>query len=201
MDIIYDSLIKDGGGGTSKSFLHNIYNNYIKDKDITLIVEIGVYNGCFLLPITCMNNNKKTFGIDPYTTYVQGDIVNQQIKQTADTITTNQIFLDQVYERLMLNIKKNNLNIEIIKDYSENVYDKFENNSIDILRIDGNHDTKFVFKDLQLYITKIKTGGIILMDDTDWSSVENAMAIFLNANKNITLECREKEFCVLRKKE
>ena len=39
------------------------------------------------------------------------------------------------------------------------------------------------------------------MDDTDWSSVENAMAIFLNANKNITLECREKEFCVLRKKE
>jgi hypothetical protein len=199
MDVIHDSLVKDGGGGTPKHFLHDIYINYIKDKDISTVVEIGVYNGCFLLPITFMNSNKKTYGIDPYINFVQADIDNPHIKKVADGITTNQLFLDKVYERLISNISKFNLNIYIIKDYSENVYNKFDDNSIDILRIDGNHDTNFVFKDLELYIKKIKINGIVLMDDTNWSSVVKAMNDFLDAHKNIILERREKEFCVLRK--
>ena len=198
---VHDALVKDGGGGTPYSFIADIYHTYIKDKNIDTIVEIGVYNGCFLLPITLMNNNKKTYGIDPYKTYIQKDIDNKPLKNIADSISTNQLFLDNVYSRLLTNIQKFNLNIEIYKDCAENVYDKFADDSIDILRIDGNHDSSYVMKDLSLYVNKIKRNGIILMDDTDWPSVDKALSRFLSTHTDIILETRGSTYCVLRKKQ
>jgi hypothetical protein len=67
---IYNSLVKDSGGAcTSYKFMY-IYNNFIRDKNIKTIVEIGVYNGCFLLPITYLNNNTLSYGIDPYESFI-----------------------------------------------------------------------------------------------------------------------------------
>jgi tRNA G46 methylase TrmB len=200
MDLIHDNLVKDGGGGAPKSFINQIYNNYIKDKNVDIIVEIGVYNGCFLLPITYLNNNKKTYGIDPYSAYIQKDINNLSLKKLADSISGSQAILDSIYSRLLNNIKQFNLNVEMYRDYAENVYNNFLDNSIDILRIDGNHDTDYVMKDLSLYINKLKINGIVLMDDTDWDSVNSAMNAFLSIHTNVILEQRGNEFCILRKK-
>ena len=99
----------------------------------------------------------------------------------------------------MSNIQKFGLNIEIVKDLAENVHGKFADNSIDVLRIDGNHDTAYVFKDLNLYINKVKTNGIVLMDDTDWSSVNTAMTMFLKEHPSVHLEHTGAGFCVLGK--
>ena len=71
---IYNNLVKDSGGACPPSKFMYIYDNFIKDKIIDTIVEIGVYNGCFLLPITFLNNNNKSYGIDPYKSYIQNDI-------------------------------------------------------------------------------------------------------------------------------
>jgi hypothetical protein len=196
---IYNSLVKDSGGACPPHKFMYIYNNFIYGKNITNIVEIGVYNGCFLLPITFMNNNTLSYGIDPYESFIQNDIENISLYNTAASISKNSDFLNNVYNRLINNIEKFNLNVKIIRDKAENVSNLFENNSIDILHVDGNHDYDSVLKDLTLYNEKISVNGIIIMDDINWKSVKSALDNFLNSTNNFKLIHNQEEWCIIQK--
>ena len=196
---IYNNLVKDSGGACPPSKFMYIYDNFIKDKIIDTIVEIGVYNGCFLLPITFLNNNNKSYGIDPYKSYIQNDIDDPNLYKVAESISTNTVFLNNVHDRLIDNINKYNLNIQILRDYAENAVINFDNNSIDILHIDGNHDYQCVLNDLMLYSVKIKVNCIIVMDDINWKCVNDAMLYFLQTNDNFKIIYSEYEWCILQK--
>lgn len=176
---IYNALVKDSGGACSQRKIMYVYNNCVKDKDVNTIVEIGVYNGCFLLPITKLTG-LSTHGIDPFKEYLQTDIDDKVIYDKAANVTCNQSFLDGVYDRLISNINQFGLDVTIHRDLSENVADQFE--SIDILHIDGNHDYGFVLRDLNLYSSKITQNGYIIADDTDWTCVRRAVNDFLSSN-------------------
>lgn len=52
-------------------------------------------------------------------------------------------------------------NIVHHQDYSYNVVDKFEDSSIDFIYIDAEHTYESVKRDLELYLPKLKKGGII----------------------------------------
>ena len=196
---IYNLLDKDSGGGCSSYKFMYIYNNFIRDKSIKTIVEIGVYNGCFLLPITYMNNNTLSYGIDPYEAYIQRDIKDKNLYHLAASISTNGELLNNMYNRLIENINKFNLNIKIIRNKSENVSNNFNNNSIDILRIDGCHDYEYVYKDLCLYSNKITKDGIIIVDNIDWDSVNSALDTFLKTSNNFKIIHMEKDWCITQK--
>ena len=107
---IYNCLVKDSGGACSSHKFMYIYNNFISGKNIKTIVEIGVYNGCFLLPITSLNNNILSYGIDPYESFIQNDIkdVNLKLYNIAASISTDTEFLNNVYNRLI-----NNTNVHL----------------------------------------------------------------------------------------
>lgn len=196
---IYNSLVKDSGGACSPYKVMYIYNNFIRDKNIKTIVEIGVYNGCFLLPITHMNNNILSYGIDPYESYIQNNIQDVNLYKMAAAITTNSNFLNDVYNRLMGNINKFKLNVKILRNKAENVSNNFDDNSIDILHIDGSHDYEYVLKDLSLYGDKIINDGIIIMDDTNWPSVKNALDMFLKTTNKFKMIHVEPEWCIIKK--
>ena len=196
---IYDSLVKDSGGACSPYKFMYIYSNFVRDKNIKMIVEIGVYNGCFLLPITHMNNNILSYGIDPYESYIQNDIQDEDLYKIAADITTNNNFLSDVYDRLMENINKFNLNVKILRNKSESVSNNFDDTSIDILHIDGSHDYEYVLKDLSLYSDKIINNGIIIMDDTNWPSVMSAVDTFLKSTNKFKMIHVESEWCVIQK--
>jgi hypothetical protein len=196
---IYNSLIKDFGGACPPYKFMYIYDNFIKNKNINKIVEIGVYNGCFLLPITYMNNNILSYGIDPYKSYIQNDIEDINIKNKANILTTNFTLFNDIYYRLIDNINKFNLNIKIIRDLSENVVNMFENDSIDILHIDGNHDYDYVLKDLLLYNEKIVHNGIIIIDNINWKCIKNALDTFLNSVNNFKVIYNHSEWCIIQK--
>ena len=196
---IYNSLVKDVGGACPPYKIMYIYNNFIRDKNIKTIVEIGVYNGCFLLPITHMNNNTLSYGIDPYESFIQNDIKDKNLYKIAASISTNSEFLNSVYNRLVNNINKFNLNVNILRDKSENVVNNFDDNSIDILHIDGCHDYEYVLKDLSLYSNKIIKDGIIIMDDTNWPSVRSAVDTFLKSTNKFKMIHVEPEWCIIKK--
>jgi Ca2+-binding EF-hand superfamily protein len=198
---IYNSLVQDSGGACSAYKFMYIYNNFIRDKNIKTIVEIGVYNGCFLLPITHMNNNTLSYGIDPYESYIQNDIEDKNLYKVAASISTNADFLSNVYNRLINNIDKFKLNVNILRNKSENVVNNFDNNSIDILNIDGSHDYEFVLKDLYLYSDKITTNGIIIIDDINWPSVKSAMDTFLKSTNKFKIIHVETEWGIIQKYE
>ena len=196
---IYNSLVKDSGGACTPYKFMYIYNNFVHDKNIKTIVEIGVYNGCFLLPITFMNNNTLSCGIDPYESFIQNDIKDKNLYKIAASISTNSEFLNSVYNRLVNNINKFNLNVNILRDKSENVVNNFDDNSIDILHIDGCHDYEYVLKDLSLYSNKIIKDGIIIMDDTNWPSVRSAVDTFLKSTNKFKMIHVEPEWCIIKK--
>lgn len=196
---IYNSLVKDAGGACSPYKFMYIYNIFIRDKNINTIVEIGVYNGCFLLPITYMNNNTLSYGIDPYESFIQNDIKDENLYKVAAAISTNTIFLNDIYNRLISNIDKFKLNVKILRNKAEQVSNNFETNSIDILHIDGSHDYEYVLKDLSLYSEKIINNGIIIMDAIDWPSVKSAMDTFLNSTSNFKIIHVEPEWCIIKK--
>lgn len=195
---IYKILVKDSGGACPYDKIQYVYNNFINKTNINKIVEIGVYNGCFILPIATLFKNAKCIGIDPYKSFIQHDIDDPHLNATALAISNNQQFLDQVYKRLTNNINIYNINnVEIIKDYSQNV----SIGDINILHIDGNHDYVEVLKDLYNFKNNIVKGGIIIMDDTNWKSVNSAMLKFLDENKDFILTERFNFYSIITKLE
>lgn len=61
--------------------------------------------------------------------------------------------------------------------YSYEVDDKFSNNEFDFLYIDANHSYDGVKRDLELYIPKVKKGGVIAGHDyvENWVGVRKAV--------------------------
>jgi predicted O-methyltransferase YrrM len=60
-------------------------------------------------------------------------------------------------------------NVEIIPDSSSNAVHRFGENSIELLFIDGNHTYEGAKEDYNNYFPKVREGGIILIDDIDFT--------------------------------
>lgn len=164
----------------------NFILNFLRDKQPKNCVEIGVWKGSSLFVIAegCKSYNGHVTGIDPWSFLeLPNDIpFNSSLSDhIMNNIIGKQETLDNVYTKLRNIIDSNDLNnlIRLIRSTSENASNFFENESIDFLHIDGNHNEINVSKDIINYLPKVKKFGYILMDDTDWPSVGNAI------NKNL----------------
>ena len=72
--------------------------------------------------------------------------------------------------------------VSLIKKKSDAAVKSFEDASIDILYVDGQHDYRGVKLDLENYYPKVKKGGIIGCHDythTNWPGVKKAVDGFL----------------------
>jgi hypothetical protein len=54
---------------------------------------------------------------------------------------------------------------KIYRDFSDNIVPTFPNNYFDIIFIDGNHQTEFVYRDGVMSFEKVKQGGFLIFDD------------------------------------
>jgi len=80
---------------------------------------------------------------------------------------------DKGYSQEQLNSQYNNLvarigdlpNVKIIRDYSTNVAEEFEDNYFDLVYLDADHTFEGVCKDIHVWYPKVKHGGFLLGDD------------------------------------
>ena len=88
---------------------------------------------------------------------------------------------DIIYNDVCSIINNHNIynTISLIRKPSEETFLHFEHESIDVLHIDGNHNELNVSRDILLYLHLVKKGGYIIMDDSNWGSVRNAINNFL----------------------
>ena len=107
--------------------------------------EVGVQSGRFSEVICKKNPGVKLYAIDPWTPY-------------AD-ITSNQEEIDafEAETRTRLEPYKS----EIMKMTSLEAADRIEDDSLDFVYIDGNHDFINVTQDLHAWSPKVRSGGII----------------------------------------
>lgn len=168
------------------------FKKILLENDIKCFVEIGTYGGANLLSLydIAKSKNIKLYGIDPHETILiyngkKEEEVLENIKSSYKNIyKENRIKIQNIIQKYKLDDL-----ITYIVDVSQNVVDKFEDNSIDLLHIDGDHSTEGVYSDLNLYYPKVKDGGIIICDDADWESVMRGIRKFcdekgISVNKN-----------------
>lgn len=141
----------------------------LKNKNNPVGVEIGCLNGDTTIFLLECNSTLKITSIDPYITYIDWN-GNDLGDRTAS------------YETVIEKMKSYSDRFTLIRDFSDNVFDKFADESLDFIFIDGLHTYEQVKKDCQNYYSKIKPGGIFAGHDFEViSGVKKAVTEFANS--------------------
>ncbi len=112
--------------------------------------EIGVERGRNSKSILKGLNIEKLYLIDVWVNYDE-----------IEHVWTN------IYEnyRHVIRMFRKDKRVEIIKEYSEYAVHHIKKDSLDFVYIDANHSYKYVLKDIEIWITRVRKGGIIAGHD------------------------------------
>lgn len=127
-----------------------VLSNKLDKTDYTMI-EIGSYMGESTMMFASTGLFSTIYSIDPLDGYEEfNKMHNYSWEFVRDEFTKNTKYFDSIVH---------------LQDFSYNVVDKFENDSIDFIYIDGSHSEENVRRDLELYLPKLKKNGIIAGHD------------------------------------
>lgn len=153
------------------------WKNYIPLAEHAIqYLEIGCHKGEHVSQIAksyCIHPDSKIYCIDPWEDYDE----YPEYKGAQDTI----------YNTFLKNIDSCKNKCTIIRGYSHEEIPKFEDNTFDIIYVDGNHETEYVYKDAKLALKTVKIGGYIVFDDYIkdwWESVVKGVDMFLDECKD-----------------
>lgn len=145
--------------------------NYLKthfQKNPVNVIEIGArYGESSKVILNSLKVNNYII-IDPYTSYDEynHDGFNKIISDDND---------DNIFNKTKNKLESLHNNMVFYRTFSTdtNTINAIENNSIDLIFIDGNHSYKYVLADLENYYPKLKNTGIICGDDFFMRTHEN----------------------------
>jgi len=136
----------------------NHLENHFNNNKIN-VIEIGARYGDSAVDIIKSLNVDRYIIIDPYKSYddYTTDGFNKILKNKED----------EIFEKTQTKLKKLHSNIVFFRTFSNdiNTITQIENESIDLIFIDGNHEYEYVLHDLKNYYPKLKNNGIICGDD------------------------------------
>ena len=148
----------------------------IEDKPIKYL-EIGVADGIHVIHISqsyCQHPESKIYCVDPWQDY--DDYPEYKGKQGLAwrTFNTN-IRTYNIQDKCLIN-----------RGFSDKIVPRFEDNFFDIIFVDGNHETEYVYKDGCMAFEKVKSGGYIVFDDYSyfWSQTMTGINKFLDEYSN-----------------
>jgi hypothetical protein len=147
------------------------------DHKPQLLVEVGVFGGrsLFAQAMALRENGMGiVWGIDPWSleAALEGDIGDENKKWWSENMSLEEIYLGFVKGALDLQLMKY---LRWIRERGEVVCKMFNNKTIDLLHLDGNHSELCSCRDVQLWHHKVKPGGFFIMDDTDWTTQTKAL--------------------------
>jgi len=132
---------------TTRRSLNHLYN----ELGYRVGAEIGVNKGSNALRILRSNPELKLHLIDPWILYEGMNDFYQGCERTdAYNITRRRM---------------EGYNVEIIKEFSMDAVKRFEDESLDFVYIDGNHEWPYVTQDIFYWAQKVKPGGIVAGHD------------------------------------
>lgn len=76
---------------------------------------------------------------------------------------TSQKIMDSLYEKAYIRLC--NHSVDLIREFSMDAVKKFEDNSLDFVYIDGNHEFQHVVDDICQWTKKVRPGGIVAGHD------------------------------------
>jgi hypothetical protein len=150
------------------------------------IVEIGVYEGassCFWSDFYLNHPESRLISIDPFTGSSEHHETPENYPELADI---------EIIARGNIAKSDNAAKVEIIKGCSWDVFPDLNrrNNGeawIDVLYIDGAHDSTSVARDTALFVPMVKSGGLVIFDDYGHPDVKRGVDMTLNAFASMEL--------------
>lgn len=153
--------------------------NLIYETKPSVCVEVGIFGGSSYFPTLCaLQFNKKGVGyaIDPWEnlTCMEGQTgLHLEWWKKVNLRSIYSGFIDLIHNY------KLDARSAVLRMTSKDALKFFSNNSIDILHIDGNHAEDSAYFDAMHWLSKVKVGGYIWFDDTDWDSTQKAVQYLL----------------------
>lgn len=155
--------------------------NLIYETKPELCVEVGVFGGSSYFPTAAaLQYNKKGRGyaIDPWKV---GPCIEGQTG--AHLAWWSKVDLNSIYKGFTVLLQRHKLDkiTTVLRMTSQEALEYFEDESIDILHIDGNHAEESALYDAEHWLKKVKIGGYIWFDDTNWDSTQKAVSYLLES--------------------
>lgn len=157
------------------SLYYDVLPRVINKYGYKSVVEIGVALGGHAEAILSNTAVEHYYGVDPY-------VFNYDVKDQFNTDVGNYSARWGGMNFFYLYKWVKNVRLapfgdraSIIREYSTTASGRFEEESIDCIFIDGNHNYPDVVKDLQAWYPKLRKRGIILGDDYWMEPVANAV--------------------------
>ena len=171
---------------------HYAIPKIINEKNYKIGLEIGCAFGGHLEKILSTTNIQKLYGTDPYAFY-------SDYEKENDALCMKQDILDYICNFVKTNLSYYDNRFELIRDYSANAANLFEDASLDFVYIDGNHSYEYVKQDLTLWWPKIKLGGMLCGHDYDHPSIPQVTTcvdeFFKQLDKNVE-NLKDHNWCV-----
>ncbi len=143
-------------------------------------VEIGVFGGRSLIPMGMAHAivGGHVIGIDPWSkdASLDGmDGANKDWWASVDHEAVYQGFLNAANRPIAEGF------IQVARNTSDKAIDAIPA-VIDLLHVDGSHSEKASCFDVQTFGSRVRAGGILVMDDIEWASKATAMLASLKFN-------------------
>lgn len=75
---------------------------------------------------------------------------------------------NKIYSAFLRNTNHIQHKLKVHRGFSHSILPTLEDNSFDIVYIDGNHEPEYVLEDAVLAFRKLKVGGFLIFDDYGW---------------------------------
>lgn len=141
----------------------------VLDNRPALAVEIGTFGASSLCPIALAMKSighGMTVGVDPWTR----EACLEDMVEPANLSWWGKLDIEAIYRGAVTAIDRLGLKdfCRLIRARSEDAVNEFDDGSIGLLHIDGNHSEEPAYRDVVLYLPKVVSGGFIVCDDIDW---------------------------------
>jgi hypothetical protein len=144
------------------------------------ILEIGIFKGDFFKFIEKECNPAKLDGVDIFSgTCISGD-------QDGNNVVTANLNLEYLK---LLEQYKDNSKCKLYKNHSTKFLNSVDDETYDIIYIDGDHSYEGVKNDLELSFKKIKNGGYIMGHDYEMNNEKTQFKYEFGVKRAVT------EFC------
>lgn len=132
--------------------------------DRSTIVEVGSFHGGSIVTLAAALAGRRhtIWSVESFTGNLDNTVDGHPLSHLKD-------FVDTVKTKVPF------LNINTMQLPGQLAAHNFEDNSLGLVLIDGDHSTEAVCRDIDVWLPKVKKGGILCGDDIGWKTVEDAV--------------------------
>lgn len=133
--------------------------SFWRDVGYRTIVEIGVERGHYSKHLLTIMSDAEWWGIDPWAAY----------KGYREHVSQEK--LDGFYNETRQRLAEFGSRAHVIRAESTEAAHEFQNGTLDVVYIDGNHTFPFIMTDIITWVPKVRSGGMVCGHDYGRSSV------------------------------